>query len=175
MKVVFLGDSLVQFYDWQQCFPGISVVNRGIAGETVGGLRQRMDHELDRFAADAHVVMLMIGANNVVMQDYGFMPDYQAILGKVREKNPTCRPVVTSLFPFRLPRLAPDGVLRLNRLLRKAAGEWQADYLDIHEHFVAVESRGNSCFVADGVHLCETGYRVWTEEIRHYLRRLSDG
>jgi len=33
--ILFIGDSLTEFFDWQKRFPGHKVVNLGSAGETV--------------------------------------------------------------------------------------------------------------------------------------------
>lgn len=42
-KNVFIGNSLTEYFNWQQCFPDYHVINVGSAGETVEGLRGRMD------------------------------------------------------------------------------------------------------------------------------------
>ncbi|MFH1216135.1 MAG: GDSL-type esterase/lipase family protein [Pseudomonadota bacterium] len=172
--MVLLGDSLFQFYNWQQRFPGLLVVNRGIAGETVKGLLARITAELTHIE-NKDVVMFMIGANNIVMEDYGFVGDYQSMLTKFRREKPCCRLVVTSLIPFRLPWLSPDAIFRINNLLRKTAGQWGADYLDIHVRLVAGESGEERCFLEDGVHLSERGYRIWTNEVERYLSTFTEG
>ncbi len=42
-NIVFIGDSLTGYFDWQKRFPDYDVKNLGIGGETVEGLMGRMD------------------------------------------------------------------------------------------------------------------------------------
>ena len=39
ITLLMLGDSLVEWGDWQRFLPGVAVVNRGFAGEMTGELR----------------------------------------------------------------------------------------------------------------------------------------
>ncbi|HSR35845.1 MAG TPA: GDSL family lipase, partial [Desulfurivibrionaceae bacterium] len=74
-QLIFLGDSLIEFCDWRTYFPDQPIINLGLAGETVQELRQRIDR-LDGRLQSATWLLLMIGTNNVAMEEYGFLPDY---------------------------------------------------------------------------------------------------
>ncbi|HDH01537.1 MAG TPA: GDSL family lipase, partial [Nitrospirae bacterium] len=41
--ILFLGHSLIEFFDWQTRFPDHRVASLGVAGETVEGLLSRLD------------------------------------------------------------------------------------------------------------------------------------
>lgn len=101
--LIFLGDSLIEFYDWQACFPNHTVVNLGQAGETVQELRQRLDRLGGRLTNPAWFLLMIGTNNNVAMEDYGFMAEYRAIVTTLRQRYPTAAVQVTSLLPMRLP------------------------------------------------------------------------
>jgi len=42
MRLLFIGDSLIEYFDWQERFPKNAVYNMGVAGETVEGLYARL-------------------------------------------------------------------------------------------------------------------------------------
>jgi lysophospholipase L1-like esterase len=63
-QLVFIGDSLTQWFNWQGRFPDYVVVNLGISGETVEGLlarRERIRSQIN----DPEDVFLMSGINNI--------------------------------------------------------------------------------------------------------------
>lgn len=169
--LIFLGDSLIEFYDWQACFPNHAVVNLGQAGETVQELRQRLDRLSGRLANPIWF-LLMIGTNNVAMEDYGFFTAYRAVVATLRQRYPNAAVQVTSLLPMRLPWLAPDTIPRLNERLRALALELGAGYIDVHGAFMA-SGLGPALFLEDGVHLSEAGYRVWVQTLRPFLPSVS--
>ena len=167
-RILLLGDSLVAFFDWQARFTDLTMLNRGQAGERVGGLLDRVAGELAA-AGRVDVVVVMIGANNLAGEDYAFLRDYEEILRRVRSVLPAARIAVTSLLPFRFPWLAADTVPRLNASLCSIAGLANADYLDVHAAFVAAQRAGQVCFLPDGVHLTGRGYEAWAAVLAGYL------
>ena len=52
-KVLMLGDSLIEWGDWESLLPEYKIINRGYAGETVGGLAGRLAGLLRRRKEEA--------------------------------------------------------------------------------------------------------------------------
>ena len=67
-KLLFLGDSLIEYYDWAERFADYDVHNLGIAGETVEGLASRLGRILRELKAP-DIVFIMSGINNMAMED----------------------------------------------------------------------------------------------------------
>ena len=170
--ILLLGDSLVEFFDWQARFTEMTMINRGMAGERVRGLLDRVSGELAA-VGKVDAVVIMSGANNLTGEDYAFLRDYEAILQRVRERLPGARIALNSLLPFRLPWLAVDAIPRLNASLRSIAGLAKADYLDVHAAFAAADRAGKICFLPDGVHLTGRGYETWATVLEAYLNTAS--
>ena len=49
--LLFIGDSLIQFFDWQKRFPAYQITNLGVAGESVQGLLARIPALNERMEA----------------------------------------------------------------------------------------------------------------------------
>lgn len=172
MRLLFLGDSLVEFCNWQNRFPGHAVFNAGIAGETVAGLRADLPRHLRR-CPDPDRVCIMIGANNLLREEYAFLPDYERILDTLGTVLPPARITVTSLPPIRASHLAPSAVARVNQGLLQLSRKKKTSFLDLFSAFHTDAPTIDSCFTGDGVHLSDLGYAIWSDCLARGLRQES--
>src|SRR5262245_42569936 len=60
--VIMLGDSITEKIDWRELFPGVSILNRGIGGDTSAGVLKRLDEVIARHPK---IVFLMVGVNDL--------------------------------------------------------------------------------------------------------------
>ena len=165
-QFLFIGDSLIEFFNWQERFPDKEVFNYGIAGETAEGLFSRLPNIIARVQSP-DLVMIMTGINNVAMEDYGFLFTYEKIIASLRETYGQTAIVITSLLPLDLFFLA-DAVPRINRKLKDIAQKNTILYLDLYPLFIDESSRIiTSYFEADGVHLSVDGYEVWARALEN--------
>ncbi|MDH5299558.1 MAG: GDSL-type esterase/lipase family protein [Desulfobulbaceae bacterium] len=171
-NLFFVGDSLIEFYDWQPLFPGHRVSNLGRAGDTVRELMERLPAILT-LAPPPDWLLMMIGTNNVCMEDFAFLPDYETLITRIRNRLPHAALTVNSLLPVTLPYLAGNVTARLNQLLREMAVRCGVRYLD-----ALTPLTGDSGTVLpgvlfpDGVHLARRGYDLWGDAIHRHLLEL---
>ncbi len=161
MKLLFLGDSLVEFHNWQTCFPAHTVINAGMAGETVAGLLANLPRLLRR-CPDPERVLIMIGTNNLLMEDFAFLPDYEKILAVLVSLLPPERITITGLPPLRVAHLAPSTVPRVNQGLLQLSLQKKTAFLDLFATFNTEAQSVAACFTDDGVHLSDLGYTIWS-------------
>jgi lysophospholipase L1-like esterase len=165
-RFLFIGDSLIEFFNWQGRFPDKEVFNYGIAGETAEGLLARLPNIIDRVQSPG-LVMIMTGINNVAMEDYGFLFTYEKIISRLRETYGQAIIAMTSLLPCDLFFLG-DAVPRVNRRLLDIAQNNNILLLDLYPLFIDENSRAvTSYFEADGVHLSADGYEVWARALEN--------
>ena len=168
-NLFFIGDSMIEFFDWQQRFPGHRVVNLGRSGETASELLARMDNILS-LQPPPDWLLIMTGTNDVCMEDFTF----PAVLGRIIE---TCQNIlpdttitVNSLLPISLPYLAPDTVPRINAILEELAASRDVHFLNGHRALTT--SSGvllPGVLAVDGVHLEDQGYRLWADAVGTHL------
>jgi len=169
MRLLFIGDSLIEYFDWQERFPKNSVYNMGVAGETVEGLYARLQvvyTQLD--APDA--IFIMSGINNLAMGHKKFITTYRKIVRGLKKQYKSPRIFVQSLLPVLFPWVSNDEIRDINIQLKKMAEAEKVDYLDINSLFLDREGRTVAAYLLeDGVHVSEKGYRVWSDEIEKHL------
>ena len=61
-SIIFLGDSLTEWFELGKYFPGLAIINEGIAGDTTYGVLQRLEAIIKK---PAKKIFLMIGINDI--------------------------------------------------------------------------------------------------------------
>ncbi|HWR71542.1 MAG TPA: GDSL-type esterase/lipase family protein [Nitrospirota bacterium] len=169
--LVFIGDSLTEWYDWQKRFPAYEVLNLGISGETVEQLLERRDR-IRTLAKDPSTVFLMTGINNVLMERYDITLPFRELVRNLTTWYKGATIVVQSLLPIDMPWISNDLIRDINRRLKELAKEQNADYLDVYSAFVDADGNVKAGLLSDdGVHLANKGYEVWVMEVERFLRK----
>ncbi len=168
--IVFIGDSLTEYFDWQKRFPGFNVSNLGIGGETVEGLLGRMDRIILGIQSPDYI-FIMTGINNIAMDDYDFAGTYKQIVNKLFSVFGKSTLVIQSILPVELSWVDNRKIEAMNSLLREIAKDFMAEYLDLYRLFADEEGGPKSEYLSeDGVHLSERGYEVWGQVVEDFLK-----
>jgi len=174
--VVFIGDSLTEFFDWQGRFPAYKVFNLGVAGETVEGLLGRMDRILRAIRNEGRepdVIFVMTGINNVAMEDYEILGGYRQSITSMASAFGKSTMVIQSILPARLPWIDNTIIRQLNKSLKQMAEDLKAEYLDLYNLFISPVSGPNKEYLLDdGVHVSGKGYEVWSGAVEDFLKQL---
>ena len=166
--LLMLGDSLVEWGDWQELLPTIRVINRGFAGEHVEGLAARLTEEIESAPAPDHI-LIMAGTNNLLMGNMFFPAIYRSMLPRLASHCPDTPITLNSIMPMQVEGLAME-IEAINRELKSIAEQAGCLFLDMVTPFTEqCLPITRPCFLADGVHLSTLGYQVWASEIRRHL------
>ena len=165
--LVVLGDSITAAGPWSEAFPGRSVLNAGISGNTTVDLLGRLEALPDLRRS---TVVLMAGINDILAGEAP-APVADRILRIRREllARRAARVVVVATLPCEAARWGPRclaPVLELNRRLRGAVPA--ADFLDLTALLADGGGLRRSLGV-DGLHLGPGGYNLWFEMLRSML------
>lgn len=166
--ILLLGDSLVEYGDWQGAFPESRCLNFGVAGETVEGLLSRLP-AICKLAEAPDVIIIMTGTNNLAMDDFYFVPQYEEILLRLRKAFQGAKIIVTSLLPVYFPWQPATLVPNLNNRLEEMGHRVNVHFLDLYTPFRAALDSGAIVFEEDGVHLSTTGYDLWQHALHAFL------
>jgi lysophospholipase L1-like esterase len=167
--LVFIGDSLTEWFDWQRRFPDHKVANLGISGETVEELLERRGLIRSR-AGDPDFVFLMTGINNILQEQFVFLEPYREIVRNFTTWWKGATVVVQSLLPVEYARINNDFIGGINRSLRDIARDCGAEYLDVFSAFTDPEGNVRPGLLSDdGVHLASRGYEAWAAVVDDYL------
>ena len=169
-SLLMLGDSLVEWGDWEKLLPTLKVINRGIAGEHVEDLAARLAPEIET-AGGADHILIMAGTNNLLMGNRFFPAIFRSMLPRLSALCPDATITLNSIMPMSLPGLAPQ-IEESNRELQAIAEQSGCLFLDMvapyTERCLPIT---RPCFLTDGIHLSTLGYQVWADEIRRHLAK----
>ena len=165
MNIVFIGDSLTAWFDWQKRFPRHSVLNLGLPGETVEELLDRRQ-ALRSQIQDPDRIFVMTGINNVLSEQYDITAPYSEFVRNLATWYKSAVITVQSILPVDVPWISNDAIRLINCRLTSIAEEQRAEYLDIYRSFVDPADQPKAGFLSDdGVHLATRGYEVWALEV----------
>jgi lysophospholipase L1-like esterase len=195
-RIVFLGDSITDFWKLDESFPGQPYVNRGISGQTTPQMLVRMYPDV--IALKPAAMVLLAGINDVshntgpstaemIEQNIMAMTELAQHHGI---KVILCSLTPVSDYPFLRAQNAPgpgrggaprfkmtDGhppadILKLNAWIKDYAARVNATYADYFSAFVDERGWLKDGYSADGLHPNEEGYKVMTEVLRAAIQRL---
>ncbi|CAH2395756.1 GDSL-type esterase/lipase family protein [Mesorhizobium ventifaucium] len=159
--IVMFGDSLTASGHWQEMFPRLSIINRGISGERVDSALLRLDQIT---AAEPRLVFIMLGVNDISRS--ASPDDVATSYGKIIERLANVDSIVVQSTLFTSSEVHNAAIKRLNSaLMALCSNAANCRFLDLN----ASLSRNDSLrpeFTTDGVHLNGDGYRVWENQIR---------
>jgi len=147
-----LGDSLIEWGDWDTLLPDCNVLNRGSAGEDVEGLSVRLADEVLSAGTVQHI-LIMAGTNNLLMGNLFFPAIFRTMLVRLQQLCPGAAIIVNSILPMDIPGLSRDTIDRVNLELRQVTEESGSTFLDMDEAYAArCLPITHPCFMEDGVH-----------------------
>lgn len=167
-----LGDSLVEWGDWQKLLPSVSVINRGIAGEPTEGLAARLVQEVDLNPLP-DVILVQSGTNNLLFGNLHFPAIFESMMPLLQALCPTTPLILCSLMP--MPAAAAHDINTVNERLEEIANQTKkCTFMDLvqpfNEQCLPITHPG---FLNDQVHLSTRGYQVWAGEINAALKALQ--
>ena len=193
--IVFLGNSLTEGGNWVSYFPDVEaklqkkgggIRNRGIVGDTFGGIDARLDQILP---GHPKTIFFMSGANDV---SHNLTADSIAngIIGVVRRikaESPKTKVYLQSLLPinesFKRYRLLTGKTAmfsEINAKLEAMCKQEKVTFINLYPLFLtngpadlalpADQQVLNPKITRDGLHVTKEGYKIWQEAIRKYVK-----
>ncbi|RMG68139.1 MAG: GDSL family lipase, partial [Nitrospirae bacterium] len=129
-----MGDSLIEYYPWEDRFSDHEVYNLGRAGETVEGLLYRLSEIVNNLPSP-DCLFIMTGINNVAMEDMEFFSSYEVLLNRLKDAYPSSRIYIHSLLPVRIDFIDNSLIRTVNERLRVLAESFHVQYIDLYSLF----------------------------------------
>ena len=176
-SIVMLGNSITEGGgDWAKKLKNKHLVNRGISGDNVSGVYDRLD---DITKGNPQKILLKIGINDVSHhQTSDFIVSRIAeIVERIKLDSPRTQVYIQSLLPINesigiYTRL--DGrsnqITAINTRLKALSKNWNLTYIDLYPLFVEPGTQTlRADLTGDGLHISEEGYKIWRKELKKYL------
>jgi lysophospholipase L1-like esterase len=176
--VIFLGDSQTEQAEWHELadVSGMQVLNRGISGDHIQGVRNRIEEILRHEPA---YIFLQIGINDLLA---GTAP-VQAVLALeqlievIQRRHPSGRLVVLGLPPVnsrvRVLSTNNEVITAFNQGLQRVAAQKNVPFLELYAPLSDGHGQLSMAFTEDGIHLNGSGYRVWRWVLDPWLPKMQ--
>lgn len=160
---MLIGDSLTEAGPWEAAFPESRVVNAGRTGDTTADVADRVQEVV---ALGPSAVVLTVGTNDfnhraTVEQVVRGIED---ILFRLRHDVPDTRLAVCSVLPRERER--SEWIRQVNIHVRQFAPTVKAEFVDLWPVFAEPDGELSPRFTDDRLHLNESGYAAWIEQLR---------
>ena len=174
-SIVFLGNSITNGCEWHELLGNPRVVNRGISGDIVQGMIDRVGSVV---AGRPAKVFIMAGVNDI---SHDVSADSIAraagrLIDMIQDASPRTRIYLQSMLPFnttgeRWKRLKDKGQVRLdaNRLLGRLAADKGVTWIELDDIFAAPDGDIRPELTNDGLHLLGPAYLLWRERLQPYV------
>lgn len=181
-QIVFVGDSITDLYPLDDYYTDLNLAtyNRGIGGDTTGGLLDRM--QVSIFDLAPSKIVLMIGINDIVgggKNNNYVLHNYNLILEQISKKLPDTKVLCMSLLPISLTlqEYAPQidikakntQVLEANDRIRNLAALYGYEYYNLNQLVSDDNGSLDMQYSNDGLHLNAAGFEVWTDLLKPHL------
>lgn len=175
--IIFLGNSLTDGCEWAELFGNPRIKNRGISGDVVMGIFDRIDPVLKGKPAK---IFVLTGINDVShdLTADSVLVLYRTLVNKIKADSPKTKLYIQSLLPVndeftRFPKVhnKTQVILDINKGLKQLAKEKKCTYVDLYSHLIAPGTQSlDKKYTNDGLHLLGAGYMVWKEVVKPYLK-----
>ena len=180
-QIVFLGDSITDGYplkDYYSDLP-LEVYNRGIGGDSTGGVIKRL--EVSVFDIAPSKIVLLIGINDINggVSTETLIKNYDKILSLIKEKLPDTEIYCMSILPLNKDVEAyttidvdksHKKIGEINQKIANLATKYSYEFVDMHDDFTDENGYLSKNLSIDGIHLSADGYALWTEKVKPILK-----
>jgi len=164
-RVAFLGNSITEGFDLGRFFPQSDPVNRGISGDHIDGLLERLETSVIRLKPSRLYVMIGINDIGAGDPDSLIMSNYRRLVKSLKDSLADCTVYFNSILPTTAAwsNCPVDKIVRLNKQLCSLVTTSGFNWIDLYPFFEDGTGHLRAELTRDGLHLNEAGYRVWAQ------------
>ncbi len=171
--IVFLGNSLTDFFELSEFFGRTDIKNRGIAGDLT---RDMLDRLAEITLGHPREVFIESGINDLlggISVDSTF-GNIELITASIKAISPRTEIIITSLLPTawkitNTDRKVSLEIVALNEKLKGLAHADRLQYLDLYPDFREKDGLAKAYDCGDGLHLNGAGYLLWKNKLTPLL------
>ena len=168
-SIVFLGDSITDYVNFDEVLPSYHIINMGIAGDTTSGVLRRLGEVI---SLRPRKLFLLIGTNDIGF-DVWTAPiarNIREIVSRVQKKSPETRIYLQAVFPTRGNISRPNNLIQeLNAEIQAIAQEKHCTFIDLYPLLLDSEGLLAEEYTVDGLHLSDSGNTKWMAYVVPYL------
>lgn len=173
--IIFLGNSITDGGEWTELFNNTSIKNRGISGDVISGVRERL-HQVTK--GKPCKIFLLIGINDIShdIPAKALAQEYETLVKEIRKNSPATKLYIQSVMPinndfarYKNLKGKEQVVEELNSLIKDIAKSHDTTFIDLSRILAGTDGKLRKDFTNDGLHLMGPGYKAWANHIKKYV------
>ena len=177
--IIFIGDSIVEYYPLQELFgTAKTIVNRGIRGYQTRLLLENLDAHLYGDAVDQ--IVLLIGTNDIGkdVPVNEALDNLERVIQSIARDYPLSQIKLLSILPVNEGEKYKQTVyIRTNEKIREwnqayealTSAYMQGAFVPVYDSVIDSKGQLQSTYTTDGLHLSVAGYQALSEALKEYL------
>lgn len=177
--IVFLGDSLTDFYDLDKYYD-IKIVNSGVSGWSTDDILNNLDEKVFKYYPKK--LVLLIGTNDLI---YGKDKNYiikniQKIVKKIIKERPYTKIYIESLYPVNntnnqkidknmVKDRKNSDIKEINKKLEEYCKGNRYTYINMYDELVDKNGNLKLEYTKEGLHMSDEGYKIVTKKLKKYV------
>lgn len=176
VNLVFFGDSLTQWWDWQDFkrrYNPLRGVNFAIGGDKTQNLLWRIQNgEMEGISPKLAVVL--IGTNNLGSDSSAQIAEgIKAVVTSIQEKSPTTKVLLLGIFPRGWDgKQFQKKIGTINSTIARLDDGEMVRYADLGRHLLEPDGTLSREVSSDSLHLKAAGYRRWATAMQPLLEEM---
>jgi len=171
--VLFVGSSSIVGWKTRECFPDLAVINRGFGGSHIADVNHYVPRIVQPYRP--RVIVLYAGDNDIAdgKSPQRVLEDYREFVRRVREQSADTPVIFVAIKPSRARWNLWPQMQEANRLVEAfTRTDARQFYADIATPMLGADGKPrDELLIADGLHLTEKGYRLWTDVVAPLLTK----
>ena len=172
--IIFLGNSITDFTDWNELLQLPQARNRGISGDITFGVLERLDEVIE---GKPSKIFILIGINDISrnIPDSVILDNYRKMIRRIRAGSPTTRIYIHTLLPVnnsfgdRGHFNKDEHLAAVNEGIKQMGTAEKISIIDLHPQFLDADKKLDKRFTYDGLHLNAEGYKKWAAILKPYI------
>jgi lysophospholipase L1-like esterase len=169
--IVFVGSSSIRLWNLERSFPGLPIINRGFGGSQIIDSVRHLDLLVIRHKP--RTVVFYAGDNDIAAgkSPQAVADDFKAFVAKVHAALPQARIAFIGIKPSIQRWALVSKVREANALIRAfCMDDDRLGFVDVDGPMLGWDEKPRKdLLIADGLHLTDKGYELWTTLVRPFL------
>lgn len=180
-NIVFLGDSITEYYDVNKYFSNNRVVNSGISGNITDDILKNMEERVYQY--NPSKIFLLIGTNDLTHKkdNKEIISDIEEIIEKIKENRPETKIYVESIYPVNdednekinhnmVSKRKNEDIKEINSQIKKYCEKNNIEYIDLYDKLCDKDGNLKLEYTNEGLHISDEGYKFITKELEKYIK-----
>ena len=165
-NILFLGDSITEFYPIDSIFVDLPIVKSGVSGYTTDDILERMESMVYKY--NPTKVFLLIGTNDINSEDdkkNETIKKIEEIIEKIREKRKKAKIYLESIYPVNqdiskntVKYRNNDTIIEINKEIKEYCDKEKITYIDMYKQLANADNNFDDKYTDDGLHPNDLGY-----------------